>query len=119
VAQTITKKGKPPARPGRRAKFDKSRSRVEPNRREPLKIHEEEALHDSVEQSSAPKMGVQVPSWVDMGRQGNFTGKHFWTRGYYVSTVGVDEDALRQYIQHQAAEDRRLDQLGMFDEMRL
>ena len=51
--------------PGRRAKFDKSGSRVDPNRREPLKIHEREALHDSVEQFSAHKMGVQVPSCVD------------------------------------------------------
>jgi putative transposase len=25
------------------------------------------------------------------GRQRNFTGEHFWARGYYVSTVGRDE----------------------------
>jgi putative transposase len=34
-----------------------------------------------------------------MGRQRNFTGEHFWTRGYYVSTVGLDEGVVRQYIQ--------------------
>lgn len=50
-----------------------------------------------------------------MGRQQNFTGEHFWARGYDVSTVGIDEGALRTYIQHQEAEDRRLDQLGLFD----
>ena len=50
-----------------------------------------------------------------MGRQRNFTGEHFWARGYYVSTVGLDEEVVRQYIQDQEAEDRRLDQLGMFD----
>ena len=50
-----------------------------------------------------------------MGRRRNFTGEHFWARGYYVSTVGLDEVALRQYIQQQEAEDRRLDQLAMFD----
>lgn len=50
-----------------------------------------------------------------MGRRRNFTGEHFWARGYYVSTVGLDEEVVRQYIQHQEAEDRRLDQLGMFD----
>ena len=50
-----------------------------------------------------------------MGRQRNFTGEHFWARGYYVSTVGLDEEVVRQYIQNQEAEDRRLDQLGMFD----
>ena len=30
-----------------------------------------------------------------------FTNKNFWTRGYCVSTVGVDEDQIREYIQNQ------------------
>jgi putative transposase len=49
------------------------------------------------------------------GRQRNFTGEHFWARGYYVSTVGRDEKAIREYIQRQEEEDRRLDQMKMFD----
>ncbi len=49
-----------------------------------------------------------------MGRKRNFTGQHFWARGYYVSTVGIDEDMIRQYIQDQEAEDRRHDQLHLF-----
>ena len=48
-----------------------------------------------------------------MGRQRNFTGEHFWARGYYVSTVGLDEDVVRQYIRNQEAEDDRLDQLTL------
>jgi putative transposase len=31
----------------------------------------------------------------------NFTGKSFWTRGYYVSTVGLDENIVREYIRNQ------------------
>jgi putative transposase len=49
------------------------------------------------------------------GRQRNFTGEHFWARGYYVSTVGRDEQVIRAYIQQQEAEDERLEQLNMFD----
>jgi putative transposase len=49
------------------------------------------------------------------GRQRNFTGEHFWARGYFVSTVGRDEKAIREYIQRQEQEDRRLDQMQMFD----
>jgi putative transposase len=49
-----------------------------------------------------------------MGRRQNFTGQHFWARGYYVSTVGKDEQAVRNYIQHQEAEDKRVDQLNLF-----
>jgi putative transposase len=49
------------------------------------------------------------------GRERNYTGAHFWARGYYVSTVGIDEVVIRQYIQQQEAEDRRLDQMRLFD----
>ena len=50
------------------------------------------------------------------GRRQNSTGQHFWARGYYVSTVGRDEGIVRRYIQGQQEEDRRLDQLDLFDE---
>ncbi len=48
------------------------------------------------------------------GRRKNFTGQHFWARGYYVSTVGLDEEMVRNYIKNQEREDKRLDQLQMF-----
>jgi len=47
------------------------------------------------------------------GRQKNFTGEHFWARGYFVSTVGIDEGVIRQYIRQQEDEDRRIDQLRL------
>ena len=43
------------------------------------------------------------------GRRRNFVGQHFWARGYYVSTVGKDEEAVRKYIKEQEVADRRLD----------
>lgn len=49
-----------------------------------------------------------------MGRRKNFTGQSFWARGYYVSTVGRDEEVVRNYIKHQEAEDKRIDQLDLF-----
>lgn len=50
-----------------------------------------------------------------MGRRRNFTGQKFWARGYHVTTVGRDEDVIRAYIKNQEKEDRRLDQLDLFD----
>ncbi len=50
-----------------------------------------------------------------VGRRKNFTGEHFWARGYYVSTVGLDEGVVRQYIRQQEAEDQRIDQLRLFE----
>jgi putative transposase len=48
------------------------------------------------------------------GRRKNFTGQHFWARGYYVSTVGKDEATVRNYIRHQEDEDRRIEQMNLF-----
>ena len=45
----------------------------------------------------------------------NFVGHKFWARGYYVSTVGADEKTIRAYIQNQESEDKRLDELSLFD----
>jgi putative transposase len=39
-------------------------------------------------------------------RKRNFVGQHFWARGYYVSTVGRDEQVIREYIRNQEQEDK-------------
>ena len=49
-----------------------------------------------------------------LGQKKNYTGMHFWARGYYVSTVGADEAIVRNYIKNQEKEDKRLEQLEMF-----
>ena len=49
-----------------------------------------------------------------IGQRRNFTGQHFWARGYHVSTVGRDEQAIREYIRAHQEEDRRIDQLNLF-----
>ena len=47
-------------------------------------------------------------------RRRNFVGQHFWARGYFVSTVGRDEEVIREYIRHQELEDARLEQLNLW-----
>ena len=44
-------------------------------------------------------------------RKRNFVGQHFWARGFFVSTVGRDEEAVRDYIKHQEKEDERMDRM--------
>ena len=46
-------------------------------------------------------------------RTRNFTGENFWARGYFASTVGRDEEVIRNYIRDQEREDRRVDQLKL------
>ncbi len=50
---------------------------------------------------------------VYAGRRRNFVGQHFWARGYWVSTVGKNEAAVRRYIQEQEKEDKRLEQMNL------
>jgi putative transposase len=39
----------------------------------------------------------------------NFVGQHFWARGYFVSTLGRDEEVIRECIRRQEVEDKRID----------
>ena len=50
-----------------------------------------------------------------VGQRKNFTGQNFWARGYFVSTVGMDEETIREYIKKQEKEDQRIDQLDIFE----
>ena len=51
---------------------------------------------------------------VFFGKKKNFVGMNFWARGYFVSTVGLDEEVIRNYIKNQEQEDKRIDQMNLF-----
>jgi putative transposase len=53
------------------------------------------------------------------GRKRNFTGESFCARGYFVSTVGLDEELVRAYIREQEKEDERYDHLKLDMDMPL
>ena len=92
------------------------------------RIHEGHLMGDHVHMliSIPPKYSVsQVVGYIKgksaihiarayMGRRRNFRGQSFWARGYYASTVGRDEQAVREYIRNQEQFDKRIDQLSLF-----
>ena len=49
-----------------------------------------------------------------VGKHKNFRGQSFWARGYFVSTVGRDEETIRRYIARQEKEDKGIDQLELW-----
>ena len=51
--------------------------------------------------------------WAYAGRRRSFVGQHFWARGYWVSTVGKNQAAVRRCFQEREKEDQRLDQLAL------
>ena len=54
------------------------------------------------------KSAIQIHREALNVKQG-FTGKHFWSRGYCVSTVGLDEQMIRAYVKNQDDLDRQED----------
>lgn len=60
------------------------------------------------------KSAIQIARTY-LGQRKNFTGMHFWARGFFVSTVGADEETIRAYIQKQETEDKRLEQLSLLN----
>lgn len=36
-----------------------------------------------------------------------YWGNHFWSRGYFISTVGLDADMIKRYVKHQEHEDKK------------
>ena len=42
-----------------------------------------------------------------------FGNRHFWSEGYYVSTVGLNESTIRKYIQEQDKKDILKDKLSV------
>ncbi len=50
-----------------------------------------------------------------IGKRGSSKGFHFWSTGYCVSIVGLDEEKIRAYIRNQEVKDRKLEQLDVFE----
>lgn len=49
-------------------------------------------------------------------KQKPYWGNHFWARGYFVSTVGLDEEMIKRYVKYQEKEERKIeDQQQSFD----
>ena len=43
------------------------------------------------------------------GKKRNFSGESLWARGYFVTTVGHDEEMVRNYIKNQEVNDKKKD----------
>ncbi len=43
-----------------------------------------------------------------------YWGRHFWAKGYCVSTVGLDEEKVRKYVRWQQAKDQRMEQMKLW-----
>ena len=54
------------------------------------------------------KLAIQVHREILRVQKG-FTGKNFWCRGYCISTVGLDEKMIVEYVRHQDQLDQQFE----------
>ena len=53
------------------------------------------------------KLAIKVMKTYPRLRRKPYWGNHFWARGYFVSTVGLNEDLIRRYVKYQEEQERR------------
>ena len=51
-----------------------------------------------------------------LGKARNYIGQSLWARGFFVSTAGVNDEIIREYIRHQEEDDRRIELLELFQQ---
>ena len=53
------------------------------------------------------KLAIKVMKSYPRLRKKPYWGNHFWARGYFVNTVGLNEDLIRRYVKYQEEHERR------------
>ena len=58
------------------------------------------------------KLAIKIFKSYPKLKQKPYWGNHFWSRGYFVNTVGIDEDMIRRYVKYQEGEDKKEENQG-------
>jgi len=58
------------------------------------------------------KLAIKVFKSYPKLKQKPYWGNHFWSRGYFVNTVGMDEDMIRRYVKYQEEEEKKEEMQG-------
>ncbi len=66
------------------------------------------------------KIAIKVFKSYRVLKKKPYWGNHFWARGYFVNTVGINEDMIKRYVKYQEEEERREEEDGKdFTQMNL
>jgi len=66
------------------------------------------------------KIAIKIFKSYPMLKKKPYWGNHFWARGYFVNTVGINEDMIKRYVKYQEDEERKEEQDGKdFTQMEL
>lgn len=53
------------------------------------------------------KLAISLFKSYPKFKQKPYWGNHFWARGYFVNTVGLDEDLIRRYVKYQEKREKQ------------
>ncbi|MDZ7742949.1 MAG: IS200/IS605 family transposase [Bacteroidota bacterium] len=56
------------------------------------------------------KLAIKLFKTYPKMKQKPYWGNHFWARGYFVSTVGIDEEIIKRYVKHQEKEEKLVEE---------
>ena len=56
------------------------------------------------------KIAIKMFKSYPLLKKKPYWGNHFWARGYFVNTIGMDEDMIRRYVKYQEYEERKEEQ---------
>ena len=43
-------------------------------------------------------------------KENPYWGNHLWARGYFVSTIGIDEEKIKRYVKHQEETEKKIEE---------
>ena len=53
------------------------------------------------------KLAIKIFKSYPQLKQKPYWGNHFWSRGYFVNTIGLDEELIKRYVRYQEEEDKK------------
>lgn len=58
------------------------------------------------------KLAIKLFKSYPRLKQKPYWGNHFWARGYFVNTVGIDEEVIRRYVKYQESQEKKHEREG-------
>ncbi len=56
------------------------------------------------------KLAIKLFKSYPALKQKPYWGNHFWARGYFINTVGMNEDLIRRYVKYQEEQEKQVEQ---------
>ena len=53
------------------------------------------------------KLAIKIFKNYPQLKEKPYWGNHFWSRGYFVNTIGLDEELIKRYVRYQEEEDKK------------